>query len=97
MASVTNDVSLGRQALRRDVNKRISGVGAGSDADTVEVFCECGRTRCADRIRIATGAYEEIRASAAYFVVTAGHEETGAEQLVARHNGYVVVERRARR
>jgi hypothetical protein len=96
MTSVTNGVSLGRQALRRDVNTRISAVGAGPDAETVDVFCECGRARCADRIRIETGAYAEILGSAAYFVVTAGHEATGAEEPVARQNGYVVVERRPR-
>ena len=96
MTSVTNGISLGRQALRRDVNKRISALGAGSDAEIVEVFCECGRIRCAGRIRIATDAYEQVRTSAASFVVIAGHEETGAEELVARHNGYVVVERKPR-
>ena len=69
MTSVTNGISHGRQALRRDVNKRISGVGAGSDAEVVEIFCECGRIRCADRIRIATHAYEQVRTSAARFVV----------------------------
>ena len=50
-----------------------------------------------DRIRIATDAYEEVRTSAACFVVSAGHEETSADELVARHNGYVVVERKPRR
>jgi hypothetical protein len=73
------------------------GLGAGSDAEVVEVFCECGRIRCADRIRIATDAYEQVRTSAACFVVSAGHEEIGAEELVARSNGYVVVERKAHR
>ena len=96
MTSVTNGISRGRQALRRDVNKRISGVGAGSDAEVVEIFCECGRIRCADRIRIATHAYEQVRTSAACFVVSAGHEDTGADELVARHDGYVVVERKPR-
>jgi len=99
MTSLTNDVSLGRQALRRDVNTRIgaAGAGAGDGTQTVEVFCECGRRRCADRIPIATGAYAEILASAARFVVTAGHEEAGVEELVARRNGYVVVERKTSR
>jgi len=97
MTSVTNGISRGRQALRRDVNKRISEVGAGSEAEVVEVFCECGHVRCADRVRIATEAYEQVRTSAACFVVRSGHEETGADQLVARHNGYVVVERKSRR
>jgi hypothetical protein len=94
MTSVTNGISRGRQALRRDVNQRIS---AGSDAEVVEVFCECGHIRCANRIRIATHDYEQVRASAACFVVSAGHEETGADELVGRHNGYVVVERKPRR
>jgi hypothetical protein len=96
MTAVTNGVSLGRQALRRDVNTRISGLGAESEAETVDVFCECGRSRCSDRIRIAMDAYEQVRTSAARFVVTAGHEEPGAA-LIARNNGYVVVERTARR
>ena len=97
MTFVTNGVSLGRQALRRDVNTRISVLGDRCDAETVEVFCECGRSRCADRIRIEMGAYEKIVGSAAYFVVTAGHEQSGAEELVERQNGYAVVERRPRR
>jgi hypothetical protein len=97
MTSQTNGVSLGRQALRRDVNTRISAVGAGDGTQTVVVFCECGRRRCADRIRIETRGYQEILASAARFVVTAGHEEVEAEELVGRHDGYVVVERKARR
>jgi hypothetical protein len=94
MTSVTNGaISRGRQALRRDVNKhRLSGLG-GSGAEVVEVFCECGRLRCTDRIQIAPDAYEHVRTSAARFVVSAGHEETGVEELVARHNSYVVVER----
>jgi hypothetical protein len=95
MTSVTNDVSVGRQALRRSVNERISGLSLGSNAETVEVFCECGRRRCADRIRIATDVYEQVRTSVACFVVTAGHEESEAE-LIARNNGYLVVERKAR-
>ena len=98
MTSVTNGVTRGRQALRRDVNKqRITGLGADSGADVVEVFCECGRIRCTDRIRIAPDAYEQVRTSGALFVVSAGHEETGVEELVARHDGYVVVERTPRR
>ena len=97
MTSVTNGISRGRQALRRDVNQRISEVGAGSDAAVVEVFCECGRIRCADRILIERHAYEQVRTSAAYFVVSAGHEEAGADELVTRHTGYVVVERKPRR
>jgi hypothetical protein len=99
MTPVTNGtISRGRQALRRDVNKhRLSGLGAGSGAEVVEVFCECGRLRCTDRIQIAPAAYERVRTSAACFVVSAGHEETGVEELVARHDGYVVVERTPRR
>jgi hypothetical protein len=98
MTCVTNGtISRGHQALRRDVNKhRLSALGAGS-AEVVEVFCECGRLRCTDRFQIAPDTYEQVRTSATCFVVSAGHEEIGADELVARHNGCVVVERKPHR
>jgi hypothetical protein len=91
MTSVANDVSLGRQVLRRDVNVRIRSVGDASG--TIGVFCECGRRRCADQIQLAAQAYSDVLGSSGRYVVSPGHEDLDAERLIDRHDGYVVVER----
>ena len=93
MTSVPNDISLGRQALRRSVNERTRSVIDADASGTIDVFCECGRVRCASRLQIEIGAYDGLRELPRRFVVLAGHEDDRAEQMIARRNGYVVVER----
>jgi len=93
MTTVSNDITLGRQALRRQVNRRIRDAVEPSEAGTIEVFCECGRVRCADRLRIAVAAYDEVIASEGRFVVTTHHDDDGTQRLVSRHHGFLVVER----
>jgi hypothetical protein len=93
MSSVSNDVTLGRQVLRRKVNERIRGVTDPSGSGTIEVFCECGRVRCADRLRIAVDVYDEVLASPGHFVVTTHHDHDATQRLVSRHHGFLVVER----
>jgi hypothetical protein len=71
--AVANDISLGRQALRRSVNARIRSDVDWSESGTIDVFCECGRSRCADRLQIAIDGFDEALASGSY-VVAPGHE-----------------------
>jgi hypothetical protein len=93
MTSVSNEVTLGRQALRREVNKRIRDVAEPNESATLEVFCECGRVRCADRLRIAIDAYDEVLASEGRFVVTTHHDHDATQRLISRHHGFLVVEK----
>lgn len=93
MISVSNDISLGRQALRRSVNERARSVSSGSASGAIDVFCECGRVRCATRLQIAIDAYDDVLATQRRYVVLAGHEDNGVDLVVARENGYIVVER----
>lgn len=93
MTSVSNEVTLGRQALRREVNKRVRGVAEPDGSETIEVFCECGRIRCADRLRIDADAYDEVLATEGHFVVTTHHDHDGTQRLISRHHGFLVVER----
>ena len=93
MTSISNEVTLGRQALRREVNKRIRSVVEPNGSGTLEVFCECGRLRCADRLRIAVDAYDEVLASQGHFVVTTHHDHDASQRLLSRHHGFLVVER----
>lgn len=93
MTSVSNDVTLGRQALRRQVNTRIRGVVESNASGVIEVFCECGRVRCADRLRIELDVYDEVLAAQGCFVVTTHHDHDATQRLVSRHHGFLVVEK----
>jgi hypothetical protein len=93
MTIVSNDVTLGRQALRQEVNKRILGATAANGSGTIEIFCECGRVRCADRVQIAVDIYDDVLASRGHFVVTRHHDHDATQRLVSRHHGFLVVKR----
>ena len=60
VSSVANDISVGRRALRRSVNERIRSVSGGPGSETIDVFCECGRVLCAERVRIPIDEFDEI-------------------------------------
>jgi hypothetical protein len=81
-------VSIGRQALRREVNERISEAGARR----LEAFCECGLAGCSDRLTVDREGYEEVRRFPTRFLVKQGHASE-QDRLVAEHDGFVVVEK----
>ena len=93
MTTVSTDVAVGRQDLRQEVNKRIRGLPESNGSGTIEIFCECGRVRCADRVQIATETYDEVLAAPGHFVVTRHHDHDATQRLVSRHHGFLVVER----
>lgn len=93
MTIVTNDVSRGRQALRREVNERIRSIIDWPEPGTIDVFCECGRVRCTDRVRLELVAFDDVLGSPGCYVVVAGHEGGTAERVVARQESFVVVDR----
>lgn len=93
MTTITNDVSFGRQVLRREVNSRIRKATDESTSETIDVFCECGRRRCANRIRIAVAEHDDALGSPGRYIVSAGHENVAAERVVGGQDRYLVVER----
>jgi hypothetical protein len=93
---VSNDVSLGRQTLRREINERISNVIDWRDSPTIDVFCECGGRRCSIRLKIPGEEFRAVREARGQFVVASGHEHLVAEQVVAGSDGYVIVDRSGR-
>jgi hypothetical protein len=70
VSSVANDISVGRQALRRSVNERIRIASVGPELD---VFCECGRVRCAERVRISIVEFDDVVGEAGRGVVVPKH------------------------
>ena len=58
-----------------------------------DVFCECGRIECRERIQVTAGEYAAVRASATTFLVAPGHEIADAERVVESTERYRVVEK----
>jgi hypothetical protein len=94
VTEVFNNVTFGRQVLRRKVNTRLPSIApASGTTTTIEVLCECGRRLCADRLQITVDAYEAVLESSGHYVVATHHENGPTQRLVSRHDGFVVVER----
>ena len=93
MTTVSDDVTLGRQVLRQEVNRRVRDASEPNGSGTLEIFCECGRVRCADRLQIAIDVYNGVLASPGQFVVTTHHDHDATQRLVSRRHGFLVVER----
>jgi hypothetical protein len=76
----------------RQVNEAIErgtrGVGAA-------IFvCECGNLGCNSTVELTITEYEEVRSGFERFLVLPGHELEDIEDVVERHDDYLVVAKR---
>jgi hypothetical protein len=55
--------------------------------------CECGRLGCSQLIQLKRAEYEDVRQNPRRFAIVDGHEILEAEEIVERHDRYVVVEK----
>jgi hypothetical protein len=79
------------EASFRKVNE---GMEVGQDpAGLLTFICECGRMGCTRMIELTRAEYEAIRANPRRFAVLAGHEIDDVEDVVERHDRYLVVEK----
>ena len=86
------------EALFREMNERVeSGVVAtGGEDEPFVVVCECGNIDCLERMRLTAAEYDAAHAHPAQFVVVDGHVASDVEDVVARHDRYIVVRKRGR-
>jgi hypothetical protein len=56
-----------------------------------EVFCECGRVRCNERVTLGAEAYDELRRVPARSLVKLGHAAE-TDRVVSAHEEFLVVE-----
>ncbi|HZO96113.1 MAG TPA: hypothetical protein VFB42_01955 [Gaiellaceae bacterium] len=83
------------EAFFRQVNERIREVSPGpEDGRAFEFLCECADPACTERIALTCAQYEEVRAKPTRFVLARGHAARELEQVVARDERHVVVEKR---
>jgi len=83
-----------RRALTHEVNARIDELNRLAPADHVPclVLCECGGQTCTETIHVPLGIFE-ARSMPGRFLLRAGHEDP-YDEVVARRDGFVVVENR---
>ena len=83
------------EILFREVNERLheQANGHGNDGHVYAFFCECSRTDCVERVHHTSAEYELIRADGARFILVAGHQIDAIEDVVARLDESVVVEK----
>jgi len=80
------------EATFRKVNE---GMEAGQESSGLLNFvCECGRLHCTKLIGLERAEYEAIRQNPRRFAIVDGHEILEAEEIVERHDRYLVVEKK---
>jgi hypothetical protein len=62
-------------------------------AELIAFVCECGRRSCTQAIELSIAEYEAVRSDATRFVVVAGHQIDDVEDVVERHDRYLVIQK----
>ena len=84
----------GERELALDANERAWSM---TDADSIELECECGRAECPEIAELSRLAYERIRSSGVGFIVVPDHVRLGTERVTEAGDRYAVVQGNARR
>jgi len=86
------------EVMFRRVNERIVSDLRARRAGTspeLEIVCECSDRECLRVLRIEVAEYEWLRLNPRRFAVLPGHEAPAVEDVVERHDRFVVVEKHA--
>ena len=84
-------------ATFRDANEQISDraheLAAG--LERIPFICECPVEDCVEILHLTPAQYSDIRANPHWYMTANGHEsrEQPVGEVVARHDGYVVIEK----
>jgi hypothetical protein len=70
---------------------RLEEEGGCPEDEPVPFACECDDASCARAVEVPLGEYERAVAPADRFVVLPGHEDPAVEQVVERHDRFLVV------
>jgi hypothetical protein len=83
------------EALSRQVNEAIErGQWPGEEDSAAAFRCECAQLDCNRLVSLTPREYERIRSHPRRFVLLPGHDLAGAETVVERRSGYLVVEKK---
>lgn len=76
----------------RQVNEAIER--GTREAGAAVFVCECGKLGCTSTVELTISAYEDVRSGFDRFLVIPGHELEDIEDVVERHDDYLVVAKR---
>jgi hypothetical protein len=85
------------EAQFRDVNDRLAADLEPILEDPGELLpfvCECGRRACTEAIQLTVAEYARVREDATRFALVPGHEIVDVEDVVERHDRYLVIRKR---
>jgi hypothetical protein len=75
-------------------NERIRETAERYDFDaSVPFLCECSEVTCVQSVPLSLRNYRQARTGTDAFIVLPGHENADVERVVARRNGYLLVEK----
>lgn len=84
-------------AVFRDANEgiRLAVAEYEHGLEQIPFLCECPVEDCVELVRLTEDQYSAVRANPRHFVTAVGHEKSEAPvgHVVARENGFVVVEK----
>ncbi len=84
------------EAAFRVVNEGIErGRDLADEERVIKFVCECGDAGCTRLIGLTVAEYEAVRTNPRRFAVLGGHDVGEAEDVVERHERYIVVEKHA--
>ena len=82
----------------REANETIHGRAEelGADMQRLPFLCECPAEDCVEILRLTPAEYAAVREHGDRFMTAVGHEEAELPigHVVARHDGYVVIEKK---
>ena len=83
------------EAVFREVNERVEEIHQtlGTDAETLQIICECGAVSCTERISVPVADYERVRGNPLHFLLQVGHEDPLVERTIENHGTYIIVEK----
>src|SRR5689334_13219947 len=76
----------------RRVNEAIERGAQGTG--TAVFVCECGNLGCSETVELAISEYEGVRSGFERFLVVPGHQIEEIEDVVERHDSFLVVAKR---
>ncbi len=84
------------EALFREVNEQVEAIASrqGDEEHVYEFYCECANADCTMLVAVTLAGYEDVRASGRRFLITPNHALPEVEDVVERHEGWWVIEKR---
>ena len=94
MDDVSKQRLIHNEHVFRAVNEEVQALENHFGTTEGRFVCECSDVHCATTIALSLGDYGRVRSDPYRYVVLPGHETDAVEDVVERHDGYIVVRKR---